>query len=122
MDLQEFRYLRLGFIDDGSFSSKCAKWAFENIPCRRVMPRRWGYLNRDSFLKRFGGGVIWGQNTCYQLLIVEGTLLCRFWTISPTACRIQWLTTNERVSFKEKDGIEPFQEYVIKHIKEPYGI
>ena len=124
MSVNEFKYTRLGYVPEDTFSDKCVQEAVRLLPNTNPdskLPKRWRYTTPEAFVKLYGEGLVWSRTASYHHLYWQGYSVLRLWTTSPHSCRIYLYLNN---SFEKKITVKRLSELykVIDMIKERYGL
>ena len=79
-DIEDLKYARFGHIDLGRPCDEVVKAAKFVCPGDGVLPDRWAYTDKETFIAKYGSGVLWAVTANYHMLIVKGERLLRIWT------------------------------------------
>lgn len=85
---EDFKYLRTGYIPGDRNADAIVASLTEEFPGDGVMPQRWRWDSRDSFLSKYSelGDLLWSKAASYHMMILSGLHLFRIWTDSANTC------------------------------------
>lgn len=86
--IEDFRYLRTGYISDDRDVDVLVAHLVEQVPGDGVLPPRWRWGTQERFLTTYGdpGPVIWSKTASFHMLMLNGMHTFRLWTDSATTC------------------------------------
>lgn len=89
-DLEDLKYLRMGYIDHGRKSDGLLKTFLTAMPGDGVLPLRWHYRSLEHFLRKHAakGMVLWAASANSHLLVINGQRVLRIWTDTEHACYV----------------------------------
>lgn len=85
---EDFKQLRVGWMDQGRLCDEIVKAAVEALPGDNILPPRWAWKTHEKFMDKYGklGMKLWAQTASYHLLMINGWHILRIWTDSPRMC------------------------------------
>lgn len=91
VDIDDFRYQRVGYIDQGRKSDKLLAGFLGLMPGDGRLPLRWHYRSHDSFLRKYGhlGRILWAASTNSHLLMINGFHVLRIWHDTANSCYVE---------------------------------
>jgi len=88
LGLDDFKQMRVGWIDQGRLCDEIVKAAVAALPGDNTLPPRWAWKTHDKFMDKYGGlgRILWAKTASYHLLVINGWHIIRIWTDSPRTC------------------------------------
>lgn len=89
-DIEDFRYHRVGYVDQGRKSDHLLSVFLGLIPGDGRLPLRWHYRSHESFLSKHGylGFILWAASNNSHLLMINGFHVLRIWHDTANACYV----------------------------------
>jgi len=97
VDAEDFRYTRVGYVDQGRKSDLLLATFLELLPGNNRLPLHWHYRSHDHFLKKYKhlGPVLWAAANNSHLLVVNGFRVLRIWTDTSNSC---WVDLEDKIA------------------------
>lgn len=88
MDLEDLRYHRTGYFDQGRKSDSILAFFLGHLRGDGQLPKRWRYHGQESFQRLYGdlGHVLWAPARSSHLLLLGGHKVLRIWTDTSNSC------------------------------------
>lgn len=81
VNVEDFRYHRVGYINLGRRSDHLLAFFLGLIPGDGKLPLHWKYIDNPTFLSKFGnlGPILWAAANNSHLLMINGFHVLRIW-------------------------------------------
>lgn len=90
MDLEDLRYHRIGYFDQGRKSDVLLAFFLGHLRSDGVLPKRWRYTDQASFQRLYGskGHALWAPARSSHLYLLGGHKILRVWTDASNSCYV----------------------------------
>lgn len=89
--MEDFKYFRTGHVNIGRHADVLVDHLRYLLPGTGELPQRWMYKNREKFLAKYLddlGPVMWANTASYNMLLIDGKYIFRFWTDVASHCLV----------------------------------
>lgn len=90
LNVEDFRYHRVGYIDLGRRSDHLLTFFLGLIPGDGKLPLHWKYISNEYFQKKYGqvGPLLWAAANNSHMLMVNGFHAIRIWHDTAASCYV----------------------------------
>lgn len=90
MDLEDLKYHRTGYFDQGRKSDSLLAFFLGHLRSDGVLPKRWKYTDQESFQRLYGsnGHALWAPARSSHLFLLGGHKVLRIWTDTVNSCYV----------------------------------